>query len=103
MPGAPGLDALLGNGAALRQTVELLEDVAHIEVFLHAPADGGLEVLLDLMLDDEDDAPKACAVGVEERKVDDRVAVIVHGLDLLEPAETAADAGGENDESGFHK
>ena len=101
MPCAPGLDAPLGNGAALRKLLQLLKDVFHVKVFLHPPSDGVFEVLLNLVLDHEGDLAEACAVGVEERKVNDGVAVLVHGLDLLESAEAAAHTGGQNDKSRF--
>ena len=101
MPCAPGLDAPLGNGAALRQLLQLLEDVFYVKILLHPAADGVLEILLDLMLDHEGDLAESGAVGVEERKVDDGVSVLVHGLDLLESAKAAAHTGGQNDKGRF--
>ena len=53
------------------------------------------------MLDDEGHLAEARPVGIVEGKVDDGVAEIVHGGDLLEPAEAAAHAGRQNDKSRF--
>ena len=99
MSRAPRLYAPLGDTVALRQQVELLVDVFHVEVFLHAPTDRGLEVLFDLVLDDERDLAEPRAVRVVQRKVNDKVPFPVYRRHLLEPAEAAAHARGKDDKS----
>ena len=99
MSRAPRLHAPLGDTVAFRQQVELLVDVFHVEVFLHAPTDRGLEVLFDLMLDDERDLAEPRAVSVIQRKINDCVAKIIHRHDLLQTAEAAAHARGKDDKS----
>lgn len=66
-----------------------------------AVADGGLEVGLDLVLDDEHHGLEARAAGVEDGIVDDELAVAAHRVDLLEAAVAAAHAGGHNNEYRF--
>ena len=97
--GAPGLDTALGNGVALGDVGELLVGVLHGDVLLHTGADRGFEVFSDGFLDDEDHLVKARALGVEDRIVDDEVAVLVNGLHLLDTAEAGAHTCGQNYES----
>ena len=93
MSRSPGLFPSLGDSVALGQFVELLIDVFHVKILFHAEADGGLEALLYLALYDERDLTKACAVSVEKRKVNYRVALGIDGGYLLESAEAAAHSG----------
>ena len=95
--GTPGLGAALRHGVALGKLVKGLVDEGDVEIPLHPVADGLAEGLLQLRLDDEHNIPEACPPGVKQGKVDDDVALIVHGLDLLEPAEPASHAGGHDD------
>ena len=53
------------------------------------------------MLDNKNDFAEACPVSIVQGKINDGVAMLVHGGDLLKAAETAAHAGGQNDKSGF--
>ena len=101
MAGAPGLDPPLRHRIALRQHLQLLVDVLHLEILLHSLADKVFEVLLNFMLDDKGHLPKPCPVSVVQGEVNDGVAVIVHCGDLLESAETAAHTRRQNNESGF--
>ena len=104
VPRAPGLDAPLRQGIALRQPVRALVDVLHVKVFLRAATHGSLEIRLDLLFNNESDAAEARAVSVVEGKVDDRVSEIVDGHDLLETAEAAAHPGSQNHKCRFpHK
>ena len=92
MSGAPGLYAAFGNGVALGQVVKLLIGVLYIDDLLHAAADGLLECILDLMLDDKNHGIKAGTLGIINGIVDYKLAMIAHGIDLLETAVTAAHA-----------
>ena len=100
--GAPRLDAPFGDAVSLGQAVELLVDILHVENLLHALADAGLEIVLDLMLDDEAHLAETGTVCVEHRVVDDGVTHLVHGGYLLESAEAAAHSGGEDHKCRFH-
>ena len=64
---------------------------------LHPRADLLAKFRLQLALDDERDTAEACAVGVIQGKVDDKMTLGIDRRDLLEPAETAAHARGHND------
>ena len=102
MRGAPRLDAPFGDAVSLGQAVELLVDILHVENLLHALANAGLEIVLDLMLDDEAHLAETGTVCVEHRVVDDGVTHLVHGGYLLESAEAAAHSGGEDHKCRFH-
>ena len=99
--GTPGLAALGRSGEAFGQIIDLLEDILDIEVLFSLIAYRNLELLFDLLLDDEDHIPEACAPGVKHGKVNDLVALRVHRSDLLETTEAAAHASSHNHESGF--
>ena len=88
--GAPGLDPAFRHGVACGQLFQLLESVFHVHGLRHTVADGGLEGLLDLMLDDKDHGLEACAAGVVERIIHDDLSVGAHRVDLLHAAVTAA-------------
>ena len=88
--GAPGLDPAFRHGVACGQLFQLLESVFHVHGLGHPVADGGLEGLLDLMLDDKDHGLEACAAGVVERIIHDDLSVGAHRVDLLHAAVTAA-------------
>ncbi len=100
MAGAPGLFPSGGHGEAGRQAVKLLKDVFDVEMRLGAPSDGLAEIVLDGAFDDEGDSLEPGAARVEERVVDDGVALAVDGGELLERAEAAAHPGGHNDKRG---
>ena len=101
MTGAPGLDPAIGNREALGNFVQLLIDVGNIKEFFHAAANVFLKIFFDLMLDDKSDFPESGLISVIQGEVNDLVAFVVHGGDLLETAEAAAHTGGHNDQSGF--
>ena len=100
--GAPRLDAPFGDTVSLRQAVKLLIDVLHVENLLHALADAGLEIGIDLVLDDEAHLAETGAVRIKHRVVDDGVTHLVHCGYLLEAAEAAAHSGGEDNKCRFH-
>ena len=79
----------------------LLESVFHVHGLGHTVADGGLEGILDLMLDDKDHCLEACAAGVVERIIHDDLSVGAHRVDLLHAAVTAAHAGSHDDQYRF--
>ena len=99
--GAPGLDPAFRHGVACGQLFQLLESVFHVHGLGHTVADGGLEGLLDLMLDDKDHGLEACAAGVVERIIHDDLPVGAHRVDLLHAAVTAAHAGRHHDQYRF--
>ena len=101
MSRAPGLCTPLRDGIALRQHVKLLIDIFHVKIFFHPVAYGGLEIFLYLVLDDEGDLAKARPVGVKKGEVDDRVAMAVHGGDLLQSPKAAAHSGGKDNKRWF--
>ena len=88
--GAPRLDPALRDGKARGQLVELLEGVLHLHDLGHPVADGGLEGLLDLMLDDEDHGLEPGAAGIVEGIIHDDLPVRAHRVDLLHAAVPAA-------------
>ena len=99
--GAPRLRAAVGHGVALRQCVELLIGIAHVERRGHGRADALAKLLGGLLLDDEHDLAEARAVGVKERIVQQKMAVLIHGRRLLRPSEAAAHTGGHDDQTGL--
>ena len=101
MGGAEGLHAAFGNRIPLGQVGQFLKSVLHIDHLGKAVADGSLEGVLDLMLDDEDHGFKAGALGVIDGIVDDQLAVSAHGVDLFQTAVTAAHAGGHDNKNRF--
>ena len=64
-------------------------------------AEGGLEGVLDLVLDDKDHGLKAGAAGVVEGIVHNDLSVGAHRVDLLHAAVTAAHAGSHDDQYRF--
>ena len=99
--GAPGLDTALRHGKTGGQLFQLLEGVLHVHCFRHAVADGSLEGVLDLVLDDKDHGLKAGAAGVVERIVHNDLSVGAHRVDLLHAAVAAAHAGCHDDQYRF--
>ena len=99
MGGAPGLGTSLGDGVPLGQVGQLLEGVLHVDDLGQAVADSGFEGVLDLMLDDENHRLKSCPAGVVDGIVDDELAVVAHGVDLLQTTVTASHTGGHNDQN----
>ena len=96
--GAPGLLPLRRDGVALRQVLFQLVCVADVHGFGYPVADAALEVLLDLGLDDEDHRLKARPAGVVDGVVDDKLAVVSHGVQLFKAAVPAAHAGSHDDQ-----
>ena len=88
--GAPGLGAAFGHGVALGQVSELLIGVAHVYNLGKPVADGFLESILYLVLDDENNGFKSGTAGVVDGIVDYQLTVGPNGVDLLEAAVTAA-------------
>ena len=99
--GAPGLGAAFGHAVARGQAVDGLIGVFQRRAFRDAVAHGGAEIGLHFGLDDADDLSKAGAQRVEDGEVDDDVAGVVHGRDLLASAEAAAHARGHDHQSGL--
>ena len=88
--GAPGLDPAFRHGVACGQLFQLLESVFHVHGLGHPVADGGLEGILDLVLDHKDHGLEACAAGIVKGIIHDDLAVGAHRVDLLHAAVTAA-------------
>ena len=101
MAGAPRLHTALRDGKASGQLFQLLEGVFHVHYFSHAVADGSLEGVLDLVLDDKDHGLKAGAAGVVERIVHNDLSVGAHRVDLLHTAVAAAHASCHDDQYRF--
>ena len=101
MAGAPGFYTAGGNGVALRQVAQLLIRVLYVDDPGQTRSDGGSEVILEFALDDEDYPLETGAQGVVDGIVDDQLAVVSHGVDLLEAAVPAAHTGGHNDQNRF--
>ena len=99
--GAPRLRAAVGHGVALRQCVELLIGIAHVKRRGHDRADALAKLLGGLLLDDEHDLAEARAVGVKERIVQQKMAVLIYGRRLLRASEAAAHTGGHDDQTGL--
>ena len=102
MGSAPGLHAAIGHGKAFGQAVQLLVGIAHLKPGLQsAGTHGGLERLLDLVLDDKDDGLKSGAAGIVQAVVDDGLPAGTDRVDLLQPAVAAAHTGSHNDKNRF--
>ena len=100
--GAPGLHAALGHGKAFGQAVQLLVGIAHLKPGFHGSGThGGLERLLNLMLDDEHNGLKPGAAGIVQAVVDDGFPAGADRVDLLQPAVAAAHTGSHNDKNRF--
>ncbi len=98
MSRAPGLRPPGGEGEAGGEIVELLENVCGLDPVLDRPADLLAEGFLDLPADDEDDLVESRPEGVIDGIIDDDLAVRPDGVDLLEAAVPASDAGGHDQE-----
>ena len=96
MPGSPGFDASFRHLITIWQDIELLINVIDIEILFHPAADAVFKILFYLMLDDKDDLTETRTVSVIERKINNGMAVIVNGHDLLQPAKAAAHSGSQN-------
>ena len=88
--GAPGLDPAFRHGVACGQLFQLLESVFHVHGLGHTVADGGLEGILDLVLDHKDHGLKAGPACIVKGIIHDDLAVGAHRVDLLHAAVTAA-------------
>ena len=66
-----------------------------------AAFDALAKLLGGLLLDDEHDLAEARAVGVKERIVQQKMAVLIHGRRLLRASEAAAHTGGHDDQTGL--
>ena len=89
---APGLYAPLRNAIAVGQAIDGLIGVFQIHGFGDAIADGGAEIRRHFRLDDADHLTEARANRIVNGIIDDDVAAIIHGGDLLASAEAAAHA-----------
>ena len=94
---APRLLAAFRHRKALRQVIQLLENIFDLHVLRYAVADNLFKVLKKLLLDDEDYLGKARLRGIKNRKIHDNLAVFANGIDLLQAAVTAAHTGRHND------
>ena len=103
--GAPGFHAVRRRSEAGWEVVGLLKGVADFEAGVGgvARADAGAEGFLEVTADDEDDLGKAGLAGVVNGVVEDGLAAGAERVHLLEAAVAAAQAGGEDDESGGHR
>jgi len=99
--GAPGLDPAFRHGVACGQLFQLLESVFHVHGLGHPVADGGLEGILDLVLDHKDHRLKAGPACIVKGIIHDDLAVGAHRVDLLHTAVTAAHAGRHHDQYRF--
>ena len=79
----PRLFPALGNTIALGKLIKLLIHILYIEIFLHPAAHGSLEAVLNFMLNYEGDLFEPRPAGIEQRKVDYRMAAVIHGGYLL--------------------
>ena len=96
MGGAPRLGAAGRHGKPRRQFVQFLKDVFHRDAFLETRADDFPELRFDVVPDDEDELAEAGAHRVINRIINDRLAVGADRINLLQPAVTAAHAGGHH-------
>ena len=94
---APRLLAAFRHRKALRQVIQLLENIFDLHVLRYAVADNLFKVLKKLLLDNEDYLGKARLYGIKNRKIHDNLAVFANGIDLLQAAVTAAHTGRHND------
>ena len=95
---APRLSAPLRHGKALRQDVQRLVHILHEKIRRDAVAAQSAQLRLHLGLDDKHHPPEAGAVCVKQRKIENKIALVVHRRHLLQPAEAAAHARRQNDQ-----
>ena len=99
---APRLLASGRHGVSGRQLVDGLEGEADVDAAGELRGDTFAEILFEIRADDEDHLAEAGAQGVEDGIIEDGLAGRAHRVDLLQAAVTAAHAGGEDEEGGFH-
>ena len=102
VPCPPWLLAALRHGESGRKRLERLMRVFDRDTFADAVADDGAKIRFQFRLDDENDAAKTGAQRIENGKVNDDVAGVVHGRDLLESAKTAAHSRRHDDQLGCY-
>ena len=95
--GAPGFLSPFGNGESLRQVVQLLEGVFHLDAVAEMV---GIDVLFKLLFEavayHKDHLAKAGTDGVVHRVVHDDFAVGAHAVHLFQSAVAAAHTGSKN-------
>ena len=102
--GAPGLDPSLRHLPPAGEILQPLEGIVHPDLSVKAAADGLVEGLPQLLLDDKDHPVKARQDGVVHRIVHDDLPLGAQGVDLLETAVAAAHPGSQHQKRGFfHK
>ena len=96
--GPPWLFPALGHLVAFRQGVQGLIDIVYVEERSDPIADAFPEIVFHFFFYDEYYLAEACTVCIVQGVVNDDLSFIVNGNDLFWTAETAAHAGGHNDQ-----
>jgi hypothetical protein len=102
MRGAPGLCAAFWHGETFRQVVQILKRVVHGDAAGEAGTDLIFEKLLKVPADHKHHLAEAGADRVKHRVIEHHLPARPHGIELFQAAVTAAHAGSEDEESGFH-
>lgn len=98
MGGAPGFGAVVGRAVGRGKVVEGLESVGDVDFSVEALADTLFEFWFEVFADEEDDAVKSGADGIEDGVIEEGFAGGADGFHLFEATESAAHAGGHNKE-----
>ena len=99
---APRLLPPLGNRKSRRKGVERLMRVFDGDTLADAVADDGAKIRFSSGLTMKTTPPKPARRRVENGKVNDNVAGVIHGRDLLESAKTTAHARRHDDQLGCY-
>ena len=84
---------------AARQVVRILKNVLDLDLLCNPVSDGLAELFQILPLDDKDRLIEARADGVIDRKINDEVSRVGHGIQLLQPAIARTKPCGKNYQS----
>ncbi len=86
----PWFCTALRYGKALRDVLDPLKRIGSLHILLHPASDGLAEVLFIFLLDDKHHFLKARQLRIIYGKLHDDVSLIVHRVDLLQPAVAAS-------------
>ena len=79
----PWLETSLGQCEPFGQIIKLLKSVFHLYMLADSVSDGVSEIAEILLLDDKDNLIKACLYCIIDRKIYNKIAILVHRIDLL--------------------
>ena len=96
MAGAPGVDPAFRHLCPLRQHIQGLIGIFHLNLLFHPVAHLFPEQILHLFFDDKNHLVKTGSFGIIYRKIQNNLAVLCHRIQLLQPAVAGTHAGRHN-------